>query len=288
MTRLAKPIQTAQNARAVRTDAPSGLSTSRIRRFAISFIRGAVIASLVSSLARADEILVAIAANFTAPMQKIAEAFEKETGHKPLLVFGATGKFYAQIKNGAPFEILISSDMETPEKLVRDGLALGNTRYTYAIGKLVLWSAASGVIDPDGDILRSGKFQHLALANPRVAPYGAAGQDVLKRLGVWETVEPKIVQAENIAQAYQFVASGNAEIGFVALSQIIGPNGKIETGSAWTPPVDLYAPIKQDAILLAPGADKPAARALVDYLKTDKARNIIRAYGYELAGGSPR
>ncbi|KAB2886483.1 MAG: molybdate ABC transporter substrate-binding protein [Pseudorhodoplanes sp.] len=235
-----------------------------------------------SGVASADEIQVAVAANFTAPMQKIAEEFERETGHKPLLAFGTVGKFYAQIRSGAPFEALVSSDQDTPDKLARDGLAVADTRYTYAIGKLVLWSVAPGLVDSKGDVLKNGAFQHLALANPKLAVYGAAGQEVLKKLGVWDAVQSKIVLAENITQSYQFVASGNAEIGFVALSQIIGPGGKIEKGSAWTPPADLYPPIEQDVILLSRGKGRAAALALVNYLKTDKARAIIRAYGYQL------
>lgn len=236
-----------------------------------------------SSRASADEIQVAVAANFTAPMRKIAEEFEKETGHRPLLAFGTVGQFYGQIKDGgAPFEVLVFSDRDTPEKLIRDGRGVAEKRYTYAIGRLVLWSAAPGLVDANGDVLKAGVFQHLALANPKLAVYGAAGQAVLTKMGLWDALGPKIVLAENITQAYQFVASGNAEIGFVALSQVIGPTGKIDKGSAWMPPAELYPPIKQDVLLLTRGAGKPAARALVDYLNTDKAKTIIRAYGYEL------
>jgi molybdate transport system substrate-binding protein len=239
------------------------------------------LAYVQSNSARADEIQVAVAANFTVPMRKIADEFEKETGHKPLLAFGTVGGFYAQMKNGAPFEVLVSSDMETPDKLIRDGLAIQETRYTYANGKLVLWSAASGTVDATGEVLKSGKFRHFALANPRLAVYGAAGTEVLRKLGVLEEIQPKIVLAENITQCYQFVASGNAELGFVALSQIIAPNGRIETGSAWMVPADLYPPIRQDVILLSPGKGKSPALALVNYLRTEKARSVIRAYGYE-------
>lgn len=242
----------------------------------------AALACLQIGAACADEIQVAVAANFTAPMRKIADEFEKETGHKALLSFGTVGQFYAQMKNGAPFEVLVSSDKATPDKLVRDGLALDDTRHTYAIGKLVLWSATPGLVDSKGAVLKSGKFQHLALANPTLAVYGAAGQEVLKKLGVWDAVQPKIVQAENITQAYQFVASGNAEIGFVALSQIIGDDGKLAKGSSWAPPADLYPPIKQDVIVLSLGNGKAGARALAKYLGSDKARAIIRSYGYEL------
>lgn len=290
MSKAAESCWRASKSRAHRRADPSTFAASRIRQlcFAIGLILAGAIGGAESGAARADEIQVAVAANFTAPMRKIADEFEKETGHRPLLAFGTVGKFYAQIKSGAPFEALVSSDKETPDKLVRDGLAVADTRYTYAVGKLVLWSNAPGMVDSKGAILTSGAFQHLALANPKLAVYGAAGQEVLKKLGVWDVVQPKIVLAENITQSYQFAASGNAEIGFVAWSQVVGQDGKIEKGSAWAPPADLYPPIKQDVILLAPGADKAAARALVDYLKTEKARAIIRAYGYELANGSVR
>jgi molybdate transport system substrate-binding protein len=290
MSRAAKAYRRLSKLCAHRPASPSTFAASRIRRlfFAIGFIPAVAIGGAGSGAAHADEIQLAVAANFTAPMRKIADAFEKETGHKPLLAFGTVGKFYAQIRSGAPFEALVSSDKETPDKLIRDGLAIEAARYTYAIGKLVLWSAAPGLVDSKGAILTSGAFQHVALANPKLAVYGAAGREVMKKLGVWDAVQPKIVLAENLTQAYQFVASGNAEIGFVALSQIIGSEGKIEKGSAWAPPADLYPPIEQDVILLAPGADRPAARALVNYFKTEKARAIIRAYGYELANGSMR
>ncbi|WP_333824657.1 molybdate ABC transporter substrate-binding protein [Pinisolibacter sp.] len=231
---------------------------------------------------RAAEIQVAVAANFTAPMQKIAAEFEAETGHKAVLAFGTVGKFYSQMKAGAPFEVLVSSDRETPDALVRDGLAIGETRFTYAIGKLTLWSATPGVVDDKGEVLRTGSYRHLALANPKLAVYGAAGQVVMKKLGVWEAIEPKLVTAENISQAYQFVASGNAELGFVAFSQIVGPDGKVANGSTWMVPADLYPQLAQDVILLAPGKDSAAAKDLVDHLRSDKARAIIRSYGYDL------
>ena len=210
----------------------------RMRQYGspIGLFLAVMLACIGWNKATADEIQVAVAANFTAPMRTIADEFEKETGHKPLLSFGTVGQLYAQIKNGAPFEALVSSDMETPNKLIRDGLAVANTRYTYAIGKLILWSAAPGVVDPKGEVLKSGAFQHLALANPALAVYGAAGQEVLKKLGVWEAVQPKIVLGENITQAYQFVASGNAEIGFVALSQVISPTAKSKRVRPGRPP----------------------------------------------------
>lgn len=232
--------------------------------------------------AGAGEAQIAVAANFTAPMQKIAAEFEKDTGHKAVLSFGTVGKFYSQMNAGAPFQVLVSSDRDTPDALVRDGLAIDGTRFTYAIGKLVLWSASPNVVDDKGDVLRRGSFQHLSLANPKLAVYGAAGQAVMQKLGVWDAIEPKLVLGESITQAYQFVASGNAELGFVAYSQVVGHGGKISSGSAWMVPPELHAPLAQDVILLAPGKDSAVAKAVVDYLRSEKARAIILSYGYDL------
>jgi molybdate transport system substrate-binding protein len=236
---------------------------------------------LLAAAAHADEVQVAVAANFTAPMQQISAAFEKDTGHKALLAFGATGKFYAQISNGAPFEVFLAADDETPAKLEKELLAVSGTRFTYAIGKLVLWSAKEAYVDGQGEVLKKGEFKHLALANPKTAPYGAAAVAALMKLGVMESIQPRFVQGENIAQTHQFISTSNAELGFVALSQVF-KDGKVTSGSAWIVPSSLYDPIRQDAVLLAKGRNKPAAAALVDFLKTDKARAIIKSYGYEL------
>ena len=214
-------------------------------------------------------------------MQKIATAFEQDTGHKAILAFGSTGKFYAQIKNGAPFQALLAADDETPARLEREGLGVGGTRFTYAIGRLVLWSRQPGLVDDKGNVLRSGKVVRIALADPKLAPYGAAAADVLNGLGLMPALAPKLVQGENIAQTYQFVATGNAELGFVALSQVFA-DGKLTQGSAWAVPAALHAPIRQDAVVLATGKDNAAAAALMAYLRTDKARAIIRSFGYEL------
>lgn len=241
----------------------------------------ALAALLLSGSALADDVSVAVAANFTAPMQKIAADFEKTSGHKVQLTFGATGKFYAQIKNGAPFDILLSADDETPLLLEKDGAAVTGSHFTYAIGKLVLWSAKPGLVDGKGEVLKQGAFAHLALANPKTAPYGAAGLEVLKKLGLYDAIQPKIVQGENIAQTHQFIATGNAELGFVALSQVFR-DGKVSEGSAWLVPKNLYTQIRQDAVLLNKGKDSKAADALLKYLKSDPARTIIRGYGYEL------
>lgn len=236
---------------------------------------------LLAGAASAEEVLVAVAANFAAPMQDIAAAFEKDTGHKAQLAFGSSGKFYAQIRNGAPFHVLLSADDRIPAELERGRRTVPGTRFTYAIGKLALWSAKEGMVDDRGDVLRKGDFKHLAIANPKVAPYGTAAIEVLERLSLFNAVRPKLVQGENIAQTYQFAASGNAELGFVAVSQITR-DGKLIHGSAWMVPDNLHAPIRQDAVILASGRGNAAARALMTYLKSDKAKAIIRAYGYDI------
>ncbi|MBK5914464.1 molybdate ABC transporter substrate-binding protein [Rhodocyclus purpureus] len=235
---------------------------------------------VVSAGANADELPIAVAANFTAPLKQIAADFEKETGHKLVPAFGSTGKFYAQIKAGAPFAVLLAADDETPARLEKEGDGVAGSRFTYAIGKLVLWSKKEGYVDDKGEVLKKNEFQHLSLANPKLAPYGAAGVDTLRALGVLDAVQPKFVTAENIAQAWQFVATGNAELGFVALSQVIR-DGKIGEGSGWIVPASLYQAIRQDAILLARGKDKPAAEALLKYLRGEKARAVMKTYGYE-------
>ena len=242
-----------------------------------------LLASLLGLAAQvhADEVTVAVAANFTAPMQKIAVEFEKDTGHKVVTAYGATGKFYAQIKNGAPFEVLLAADDETPAKLVTESAAVAGTPFTYAIGKLVLWSAKPAVVDGTGEVLKQGGFDHIAIANPKLAPYGAAAVQTMKALGVYDSLQPKLVTAENIAQSYQFVSTGNALLGFVALSQVL-KDGKIE-GSAWLVPAKLYAPIRQDAVILDKGKGKPAAEAFMKYLKGDKAKAVIKSYGYDLS-----
>ena len=237
--------------------------------------------AVVAASARAGEVQVAVAANFALPMQQIAAGFEKDTGHKALISTGATGKFYAQIKNGAPFQLLLAADDETPAKLEAEGLGVKGSRFTYAVGRLVLWSAKTGFVDEGGKVLQSERFNKLALANPKLAPYGAAAVEALERLGLFSAVEPKFVQGENIAQTYQFAASGNADLGFVALSQV-SKDGKLTGGSAWVVPADLHAPIRQDAVLLTPGADSAAARALLKYLQGDAARAVIRSFGYDL------
>jgi len=231
--------------------------------------------------ALAVEVQVAVAANFTAPMQKIAAEFEKDTGHKAQLSFGATGKFYAQIRNGAPFQVLLAADDETPTKLEKEAMTQPGSRFTYAIGQLLLWSAKPDYVDAKGEVLKKGDFNKLALANPKLAPYGLAAVETLTKLGLLGTVQSKFVQGENIAQTFQFVSTGNAELGFVALSQVM-KDGRISAGSAWIVPPSLHTPIRQDAVILEKGKDNAAAEALMKYLKGDKAKVIIRSYGYEM------
>ncbi|HWH89730.1 MAG TPA: molybdate ABC transporter substrate-binding protein [Pseudomonas sp.] len=231
--------------------------------------------------AQADEVQVAVAANFTAPIQAIAADFEKDTGHKLVAAYGATGQFYTQIKNGAPFQVFLAADDTTPAKLEQESEAVKGSRFTYAIGTLALWSAKQGFVDAQGEVLKHNAYQHLAIANPKAAPYGLAATQVLEKLQLTEATKTKIVEGQNITQAYQFVYTGNAELGFVALSQIY-KDGQVSSGSAWIVPAALHDPIKQDAVILNKGKDSAAARALVDYLKGPKAAAVIRSFGYQL------
>lgn len=238
-------------------------------------------AAVFSTPALAETITIAVAANFTAPMKRIAEAFEQDTGHQVEAAFGSSGKLYAQIRNGAPFAVFLSADAKTPARLADEGIALGESAFTYAKGTLVLWSKDAGLIPDSPEILRDGEFRKLALANPRLAPYGAAAMETLEQLDLADALEPRLVKGDNIAQTYQFVSSGNAELGFVALSQVYR-DGVLTEGSGWIVPEDFHAPILQDAILLKRGADSAAARALLDYLQSEKARAIIRSFGYAI------
>ncbi|MBX9756116.1 MAG: molybdate ABC transporter substrate-binding protein [Pseudomonadaceae bacterium] len=234
-----------------------------------------------SASALAGEVQVAVAANFSAPMQAITSEFEKDTGHKVLASFGATGQFYAQIKNGAPFEVFLSADDSTPAKLESEGDAVAGSRFTYAIGTLALWSAKDGYVDDGAALLKGNSFKHLAIANPKAAPYGLAATQVLANMGLSKALEAKLVEGQNIAQTLQFVATGNAELGFVALSQVY-KDGKLTRGSAWIVPAALHEPIKQDALLLSKGKDNPAAKALLEYLQGPQAGAVIKSYGYQL------
>ena len=228
----------------------------------------------------AAEVSVAVAANFAAPMKIIAQHFERTTGYKAVLSFGGTGQFYAQIKNGAPFAVLLAADTLTPAKIEKEGLGVPGTTFTYAIGQLVLWSKKPGLVDDQGEILKTGNFSKIAIANPKLAPYGSAAIEVLNHLGIMSQVKPKIVEGSNIAQAYQFVFSENASLGFVAMSQVY-EDGKLKQGSDWIVPAKIYSPIKQDAILLNSGRNNPAAIALMTYLQSEAAKAVMHKFGYQ-------
>jgi molybdate transport system substrate-binding protein len=225
----------------------------------------------------AAQTQVAVAANFTQPAKEIAALFKDKTGDEALLSFGASGNFYTQITQGAPFQVFLSADADRPKAAVDAGFAVADSRFTYAVGKLVLWSKSLDLTKGD-DVLKANAFTKLSIANPKAAPYGAAAIEAMKSLGVYDAIEPKIVQGTSIAQAFQFVDTGNAELGFVALSQLSG----VTAGSRWAPPQSLYAPIRQDAVLLKTGADDATAKAFLAFLKTDEAKAVILRYGYGL------
>ena len=236
-------------------------------------------ALLSAGMAFADVAQVAVASNFAEPIKVLATTLEKTTGHQIQVTLGATGKFYAQIKNGAPFDVLLAANTATPAALESDGLTAPGSRFTYATGRLVLWSANVAFVDNNGEVLRQGQFRKLAYASPKVAPYGAAAAQVMENLGLMTTLAPKLVQGESIGQTFSFVYTGNAELGFVALSQVL-EGGRLKSGSMWEIPQSLYQPIAQDAVLLKRGASNPAAQALISLLKTQSSKDLIRSYGY--------
>lgn len=234
----------------------------------------------LNSSTYAEEIHAAVASNFTAPMKDIVKQYEEESGNKVILSFGSSGKFFAQIQNGAPFQIFLSADESKPDALEKAGLIVTGTRFTYAIGALALWSVKPDFIDNNDARLKSGDFNKLALANPKLAPYGVAATEVLEGLGLTESTKSKWVMGENISQTYQFASTGNTDLGFVALSQIMS-EGQITKGSSWIIPTDQYSPIRQDAVLLKSAENSTAAKELLNYLRSDKARSIIHSYGYK-------
>lgn len=255
----------------------TAMKTSRSPRL----IATGLLAFCLSLCSHAGEVQVAVAANFFGPMKVLAADFEKATGHRAVLSSGATGKFYAQIQGGAPFDVFLAADDETPARLDKDGATVAGSRFTYATGKLVLWSANPDLVDGKGEVLRTARFAHLALAAPKLAPYGAAAVQTITRLGLLAQLEPKFVQGESIGQTYSFISTGNAELGFVALSQV-WEAGKIKTGSAWIVPAELHSPIRQDAVLLGRARDNAAASALMGFLKTEGAKTVIRSFGYDV------
>jgi molybdate transport system substrate-binding protein len=224
---------------------------------------------------------VAVAANFAEPIKAIAAVLEKTTGHTIQVTLGATGKLYAQIKNGAPFDVLLSADTTTPEKLEAEGLGQPGSRFTYATGKLVLWSAKAGRVDDKGTVLKAPDLGKVSFANPKVAPYGAATVHVIEKLGLTAALTPKLVQGESIGQTFTFASTGNADVGFVAMSQVL-QGGKLKSGSMWVVPQNLYDPIRQDAVVMQKSAGNEAAQALMKLLKSPNIKDLIRSYGYDL------
>jgi len=250
-------------------------------KFIRSLTIGIGLIFIAPGAAKATQTNVAVAANFTEAAKEIAAAFRQKTGHEAVLSFGASGQFYTQITQGAPFQVFLSADDSRPKKLVEDGLAVPGSRFTYAIGKLVLWSKSPGVVNGE-ETLKAASFAKLSICNPAAAPYGAAAVEAMKALKLYEALQPKLVEGATITQAYQFVETGNAEVGFVALSQLTGS----DAGSRWVVPQDLYNPIRQDAVLLKSGAGNDAASAFIGFLHGPEARAIIEKYGYVLDGQS--
>jgi molybdate transport system substrate-binding protein len=250
--------------------------TRRFKLIGVALFGAAL--TLAAAPALAADTQVAVAANFTEPAKEIAAAFKAKTGHTATLSFGASGQFYTQMAHGAPYEVFLSADAERPKKAEDEGLAVKGTRYTYAFGRLVLYSKTPGLVDAKGAVLKSDGFAKLAIADPTAAPYGAAAIQTMRKLGVYDALTPRIVRGSSITQAYQYVATGNAELGFVALSQVIDEPG----GSRWVVPAADHAPIEQQAVLLKTGEKNPAARAFLVFLRSPAAIAIIKRYGYEV------
>jgi molybdate transport system substrate-binding protein len=248
-------------------------------RLRTSLVAGFMLA-VVMGISRAGTATVAVAANFAAPAKALSDRFMRSSEHRITLSTGSTGKLYAQIEHGAPFQAFLAADQERPERLEEEGLGVPGSRFTYALGQLALWSPLPEHVDDQASILKEGKFRRLAIANPKLAPYGAAAQETLQQLGIWSQLRRKLVIGENIAQTFQFVSTGNAEFGFVALSQILGQ--REPTGSYWLVPRSLYAPIRQDAVLLTEGRGNLAAEKFMHYLKSISAKALIQSYGYDL------
>lgn len=247
-------------------------------------ITSALAVLLLASALRAAEIRVAVASNFAGAAEVIAKRFEEISGNEVALALGSTGKHYAQIKNGAPFDVFFSADVERPRLLEDEGVAVPGSRFTYAIGRLVLWSPREGFVDPRGAVLAAGDYEFLAITNPRLAPYGAAAREVLEKLVLWEILGDRLVQGENVGQTIQFVKTGSAQLGFVALAQVASPGRPLE-GSYWLVPQELYRPIEQQAVLIE---DTAAARAFLEFVRSEEVRSIIRGYGYAVPGDTTK
>ncbi len=250
--------------------------TTTMKRLRRVFLPALVLMFGQVTTVEAGEIRVAVASNFAETIREIASLFEQRTGHRVKLAFGSTGKHYAQIRNGAPFEVFFAADVKRARLLDEEGFARPGSRFTYAVGKVVLWSPEPGVVDEQGKILKQGNFRHLALANPKLAPYGRAAAQVLQAHGLWDDLKGRLVRGENIGQTFQFIISGNAELGFVALSQIKRPDGTLP-GSYWEPSQALYQPIEQQAVLLK---ESTVARQFLAFVRSSEVRQIIRDFGY--------
>ena len=252
------------------------MMTRRLQMIGLALFAAAL--ALGAAPALAADTQVAVAANFTEPAKEIAAAFAVRTGHHAILSVGSSGQFYTQVTQGAPFEVFLSADADRPKRMEQEGLGMPGTRFTYAAGRLVLWSKTPGLVDDKGAVLSRGTFHKLSIADPTAAPYGAAAIQTMTRMGAYARLQPRIVKGSSITQAYQFVDTGAAELGFVALSQVINVPG----GSRWVVPASNHAPIAQQAILLFKGDKNPAARAFIQFLKGPEALAIIRRYGYEV------
>ncbi|PJC86082.1 molybdate ABC transporter substrate-binding protein [Vibrio sp. HA2012] len=237
-----------------------------------------ILAAVLSAGVSAEDVTVAVANNFYGPMQVIAKDFKQVTGDDVTLSTGSTGQLYAQIVNGAPFDVFLAADTKRPEKLEADNLA--TDRFTYAQGKLVLWSPDKALVNGSERVLLEEKVKHIALANPKLAPYGLAAQQAMEKLGIYSVLEPKFVMGKGLNPTYQFVVTGNADVGFLAMSQVY-KDGQFADGSHWEIPADLYAPIKQDAVLLSKGQNNSAAKHLMDYLQSTRAKALIASFGYK-------
>lgn len=240
-----------------------------------------VLCGLMASPVRAGEVNVAVASNFAAPMERIAALFQQESGHTVKVSLGASGKLYAQIKGGASFDAFLSADEELPRLLLQDGLAISGSRFVYAIGRLVLWSAQPGLVDNKGAVLNKGNFNTLAIANPRFSPYGVAAKETLGKLTMWNAIQEKLDKGEDVTQTYQLAATEKADLAFIALSQVMR-DGHVTEGSWWLVPPELHKPIRQSAVLLSGAKDQAAAKAFLAYLTSEKARSVMLGFGYEL------
>ncbi len=237
---------------------------------------------LMCSPVRAGEVSVAVASNFAKPMERLAPLFQKETGHTVKVTLGASGKLYAQIKGGAKFDAFLSADEEMPRLLMQDGMAVGGSRFVYATGRLVLWSVQPDLVDDKASVLNKGNFNMLAIANPLLSPYGVAAKETLMKLTMWNSIQPKLTKGDNVTQTYQLAATEKADLAFIALSQVMR-DGQVADGSWWPVPQEMHHPIRQSAVLLAGAKDPAAAKAFLSFLKSEKARAVMRGFGYEFS-----